>query len=37
MDLGLHMGTNILDIKLSQYNDGYMYQATSKPHLKLNS
>ena len=33
------MDTNKLDIKLSQYNvyDGYMYQATPKQHLKLNS
>ena len=37
MDLDLDMDTGILNIKYKMYNDGYMYWATPKQHLKLNS
>ena len=31
------METNIVNKKVSQYDDPYIYQATSKQHLKFNS
>ena len=31
------MDTNIVNIKIYQYEDAYMYQATPRQHLKLNS
>ena len=37
IDLVLDMNTIIVNKKMSQYDDAYMYQATCKPHLKLNS
>ena len=37
MGLGLDMDINTLNIKCKMYNEGYIYQATPKQHLKLNS
>ena len=37
MDLCLGMDTNVFKYKKCQYDGGYMYQATPKQHLKLNS
>ena len=31
------MNTNIVNKKVSQHDDAYMYQAALKQHLKLNS
>ena len=31
------MGTNIVNKKVSQYDNAYMYQETPKQNLKLNS
>ena len=31
------MDTNIVNIKVSQYDDAYMYQATPQQHLKASS
>ena len=37
MIVGLDMDTNIVNKNVSPYDDPYMYQATPKQHLKLNS
>ena len=35
--LGLDMGANIAYIKITEYDGVYLYKATVKQHLKLNS
>ena len=37
VDLCLGMDPNVFKYKKCQYDGGYMYQATPKQHLKLNS